>query len=395
MIIDLGRHRLGRWNPLAQQPQVSPEVDHGLNQDLAIMRWKVASDRYSRYDRALAEANCDVYLSASSADIHHLTGSEDGNAFLIYRPGYQPTIAVRASGFNCTVASAKASDVIALSLVDDPVKVIGNILRRMKPRRVALGPINPRLAEELRRESTGGELISTPRLGRDVRRIKEPEEISLLEQAAHCVGSAIEACFETVKCGCSDREAAGAACSAARRAGADSILFVQVKGGPRSSYPDAEEVGRIFGNDEIGIVDMGVLHHFYRGDYARAFVIGEPPDEVRRIVEVVDRIQREALTILRPGLRCRNFYQIIRQMFAEEGYPDALPHHLGHGVGVSDDTVPMIVPTSEDEFVAGEVVCVEPAVYVAGVGGARIEDTVVIQAAGNRVLSHAPRSGYC
>jgi Xaa-Pro aminopeptidase len=255
--------------------------------------------------------------------------------------------------------------------------------------------VRSELVQQLATLLDGVELVATPRLGRELRRVKTAGEIETLKAAAACVGAGMEACFQAVRVGATDREAAAAATAAARRYGADSILFVQVKAGPRGAYPDAEEVGRPFQADEIGFIDLGVRHRLYFADYARAFVIGEPPAEAWRIVEVVDHLQRAALTMLRPGLRCRDFYHAVRQMFADEGYPDAIPHHLGHGVGIWDDVIPDIVPTSDDAFVAGEVVCVEPGVYVRGVGGARIEDTVVVRSGGNEVISLAPRIGRC
>jgi Xaa-Pro aminopeptidase len=95
-----------------------------------------------------------------------------------------------------------------------------------------------------------------------------------------------------------------------------------------------------------------------------------------------------------PLLRCADFYRTVHQWFADAGHPDAIPAHLGHGVGIGDDTLPSIVPTSEDTFVEGEVVCVEPGVYVRGLGGVRIEDTVVVRATGCEILSLAPRITY-
>lgn len=350
-------------------------------------------ERFARYDRALANVGCDLYVSASSADVHHLTGSEDGDAFVVYQPGARPIIVVRASGFLCTKACAISDDVIAFSLAEGPANALVESIQHARPQRVALGPMNPDIAQELTARLSGIQMESTSRLGRDVRRVKELEEIRSLEAAAACVGAGIEACFQAVQVGASDRDAAAAACAAARRYGAETIVFVQVKAGPRSAFPDAEANGRLFEPNEIGFIDLGVRHRSYFGDYARPFVIGQPTGEALRILETVDKIQRSALAMLRPGLRCRDFYLTVRQMCADAGYPDAIPHHLGHGVGIGDDVVPHITPLSEDEFIEGEVVCVEPGVYIPGVGGTRIEDTVVVHSAGNRILSHAPRIG--
>jgi Xaa-Pro aminopeptidase len=173
------------------------------------------------------------------------------------------------------------------------------------------------------------------------------------------------------------------------------MTFLQLKAGPRSAYPHAVTCGRVFEANEIGFADIGIVHAAYRADYARAFVIGDPPAEARRIVDTVDRIQGEARHMVKPGVPFASLYRDVRQMFAAEGYPDAMPHHLGHTLGVDGDTWQLIVPTSDDVFVEGEVICLEPAVYVPGVGGCRIEDTLVVRGAGNEVLSQATRVARC
>jgi Xaa-Pro aminopeptidase len=181
--------------------------------------------------------------------------------------------------------------------------------------------------------------------------------------------------------------------TAARVAGADAISFIQVKAGPRAAYPHAVTCGRPFERDEIGFADIGAVHAGYRADYARAFRIGQPPDGARRIVEAVDRVEREVLAMVEPGLPFAELYRRARGLLAAAGYADALPHHLGHTIGLDGDVASLIVPTSQDAFVDGEVVCVEPAVYLEGVGGARIEDMLLVRASGNEVLSRAERVG--
>lgn len=348
---------------------------------------------FARYDRALATVGADLYLSGASADVHHLSGSEDGNALVIYAPGHRPVVVVRTSGVACVAASARASEVVPVALDDDPGSVLAAQVWRLRPRRMAAGPLDDHLRAALTTHLPDVAVSPTPRLGWELRRVKDPEEVTLLEAAAACVEAGVRAAFETIRVGVSDREVAAAADAAARRQGADTVVFLQVKAGPRSAYPDAEEVGRRFEPNEIGFLDLGIRHRHYLGDYTRAFVLGDPPAEARRIVEVVDRVQREILTMLRPEMRCAELYHAARQLFATEGYLDAIPHHLGHGIGLGDDFLPRIVPTSDDVFLDGEVVCVEPGVYLPGLGGVRIEDTVLIRAEGNEILSRAPRVG--
>lgn len=345
--------------------------------------------RFARYDRALASARCDAYLGGSSADVFHLTGSEDGNAFVLYQPGHVPSLAVRASGYNCTAASARAKEIAAFDF-SGPIPTLIRLIQAAHPRRLAVGLADRGLIEGIAAGLPDLEIVETPRLGRDLRRVKEPAEIELLEAAAACVEQGIAAGLALIRPGVTDREVSAAIAAGARRAGADSISFLQVKAGARSAFPDAEAIGRRFEAGEIGFIDMGILHRSYRGDFTRAFVLGEPPEELLRLIETVDRVQRQVVALVRPGVACQDLYRQARELFTASGYPDAIPHHLGHGIGVGDDSVPSIVPTSPDTFLEGEVVCIEPGVYLPGIGGVRIEDTLVIQSSGPRILSKIP-----
>jgi Xaa-Pro aminopeptidase len=350
-------------------------------------------ERFRRYDQALEREGFDGFLSASPADAHYLTGAEDGGGFLAYRPGRPPLLVLREDWVACARDSARGAEIRPFTLFDDPAEAVADALRLLDARRVALG--SEGVIGGLAGRLGAVELVERARLGHDLRRVKEPDEIAAMRRGAACLDAAFAALFEAVRPGATDREAAAAAVSAARIAGADAITFIQVKAGPRAAYPHAVARGRPFERDEIGFADIGAVHGAYRADYARAFTIGDPPDEARRIVETVDRVEREVVRLVEPGLAFAELYRRAGAMLAEAGYPDGLPHHLGHTIGLDGDVASLIVPTSRDAFIEGEVVCVEPAVYVASVGGARIEDMLLVGSSGNEVLSRAERVGRC
>jgi Xaa-Pro aminopeptidase len=141
---------------------------------------------------------------------------------------------------------------------------------------------------------------------------------------------------------------------------------------------------------ELGFFDLGFSYRGYKGDLSRAFALGEPSPAARRLVETVDHVQRMAVGLVRPGARCRDLFEAVERAFAEAGYPGNPPHHLGHGLGLGGDR-PLLVPTSDDALAEGDVVTIEPGVYVPGVGGARIEDALIVRADGAEALSTAPR----
>lgn len=168
------------------------------------------------------------------------------------------------------------------------------------------------------------------------------------------------------------------------------IHGTQVKGGLRAAYPDALASTRRFTAGELGYIDLAISYQGYMGDMTRAFTLGEISPACRRLLETVDRVQMMARGLLRPGVACRDLFLAVREAFAEDGYPDAPPHHLGHGLGMVAEQ-PRLTIDSEDILQVGDVFSVEPGVYVHGLGGVRIEDVVVLGEHGVEVLSGHPR----
>jgi Xaa-Pro aminopeptidase len=97
-----------------------------------------------------------------------------------------------------------------------------------------------------------------------------------------------------------------------------------------------------------------------------------------------------ARALVRPGAACREIDAAVRRAFAEAGYEGNPPHHTGHAMGLGGDA-PRLVPGSDEAIEAGDMVTVEPGVYVPGVGGVRIEDVLLVGADGAEIISRHPR----
>src|SRR5262245_33626148 len=360
-------------------------------------------ERFARYDQALEREGFEGFLSANRPDIGYLTGSEDTSAILAYRPGRTPILVIREAGAQPARDSARA-EIRSFSIEEGPLDAAVQAVRHLGVRRVAVdsygtgealmgvgGRLSGRTAGSLERGLTAAlpdvQFALRPFPGPDLRRVKEPGEIAILQRAAACIEAGYKAMFAAIKAGVVDRVAAAVASSAARVAGAERINYLQLKAGPRSAYSDVGPVGRPFGVDEVGVVDMDIVHEAYYADCTRVFMIGDPPRDARRIVETVDSVQRRLTDMLKPGVYCAELYRESRRMFAEAGYSDAVPHYLGHGIGLNGDRWPILMPGCEEMIVEGEVICLEPGVYVPGVSGARMEDVVVVGAGGNKVLT--------
>ena len=164
-----------------------------------------------------------------------------------------------------------------------------------------------------------------------------------------------------------------------------------VAAGANGAQPHAEPSEHLIAAGELVVWDMGTQLGGYCSDCTRTYAAGEPGDEAREVYELVRRAQAEALEAIRPGVGGAEADEVARAIIREGGHGDEFGHGLGHGVGLEVHEAPRLGQRSDDELVAGDVVTVEPGVYVPGRFGVRIEDLVVVTADGHRNLSSLPK----
>ncbi len=127
------------------------------------------------------------------------------------------------------------------------------------------------------------------------------------------------------------------------------------------------------------MVDLGAKYQSYRADLTRTFLIGKPSQKQAKIYEAVRKAQQEASESLREGIKAKDADAIARKIIKQAGYGEHFVHSLGHGVGLDVHELPTLTSENKDLLKVGNVVTVEPGIYIVGFGGVRIEDTVLIQ----------------
>jgi Xaa-Pro aminopeptidase len=180
---------------------------------------------------------------------------------------------------------------------------------------------------------------------------------------------------------------------AMRERGAEERAFETiVAAGPDSAKPHARPSDRPIVAGDAVVLDFGAIFDGYRSDMTRTFWIGGAPSgEMGRVFDVVAEAQRAGVASVRPGVAAGEVDEVCRSVIAKAGWKERFEHGTGHGVGLDIHEAPSVAPGSTAILEPGTVVTVEPGVYLPGVGGVRIEDTLVVTDDGCRPLTTFPK----
>jgi Xaa-Pro aminopeptidase len=349
--------------------------------------------RIERLKNELREREADGYLVTNVNNVYYFTGFMDisaatlnliipqnGGAVLLTQPlSYKAAVEKAA---NCAVKEVPFGEKMVDRLIWE-VRSLG--LKHLEFDSIPIA-IFLKLVEGL------GEVKFKPNqdLIWDLRRVKSNEEIEFLRKASELADIGVEAGIEAVKPGVREYEIAAEAEYAMRVHGSEGVAFETiVASGPRSAHPHGVCSRRVVHEGDFIIVDLGAIYSGYRSDLTRTVVVGRPSKRQSQIVNLVLEAQREALQRIRAGLKAKEADSVARDVLASGGYDKYFLHGLGHGVGLDIHEPPTLSSGSDDVLEEGNVVTVEPGIYIDGFGGGRIEDTVLVHKYGVERLTHA------
>lgn len=226
----------------------------------------------------------------------------------------------------------------------------------------------------------------------EFRSIKYDNEISLIAKAEEIGDKAFHKLLSYAKEGMTEREIALFLEFEMKKLGASSISFdTIVASGVRGALPHGVATDKKISKGELVTVDFGCVYNGYCSDMTRTFAVGDISDELGKIYETALLAQTTSLNMIKEGVKASdvhmNAYNII-----QEKYPDSFGHGLGHGLGLDIHESPNLSPRNEKTLKSGNVVTVEPGIYISGLGGVRIEDVALVTDNGCINLTKSPKN---
>ncbi len=350
--------------------------------------------RLGRLRSRLAAADVDAAVISEPANVRWLTGFTGSNG----------TVVVLGSGAALLVTDSRYSEQAPAQLAEagcsDEVEVV--VARRAAHTAAErLGAVarlgledSVAWAEQIRwSEAVDASTVPLTEAVEGLRAVKDPAELARMQAAARIADEALAAAQPMLRPGVTETEIQQTLDDAIRAAGASGPAYdTIVASGPNSALPHARPTDRELQAGDLVVVDVGAEVDGYRSDMTRSFVLGDPDEQVEAMLEVVGRSQSAGVEAVRPGVEASEIDGACRSVIDEAGMGEAFVHGSGHGVGLDIHELPRVVSGSTAVLEPGNVLTVEPGVYFPGVGGARVEDLLVVTADGCRPLTLYPKT---
>ncbi len=325
-------------------------------------------------------------LVSDATNVRYLTGFASSNAWLLVDPatarlftdGRYIDAARGVAGVEAVAAERNLPSDLAQRLPELTEGPVGFEADSM------VVSVRDRIAE------SGTRLVPTRKVVEAMRAVKDEDELDAIRRSSSLLMEAFELFAAEPVVGRTEAELAWWIERTIRELGAEGVSFAPiVASGPNAARPHHHPGSRVVKARETLLVDAGALVDGYCSDCTRTFATGELPPQLERAYAACREAQERALRATVPGASCSDVDAVARSILTEHGYE--VLHSLGHAVGLAIHEEPRLARESDATLAAGNAVTVEPGVYLAGVGGIRIEDLVIVGDDGPEVLTTFPK----
>lgn len=342
--------------------------------------------RRERLLTALQPTRVDGFLTTALPNVKYLSGFTGSNgallltrdrALLFTDPRYQTQAPAES---DCEVKVAKGP----------LAKEAHKWFKRLKLKSVGFeqNRISYEDYSELREGIKGIRFKAIAGIVESLRMLKSPAEIATIRASVQLNSVALEQALRHFKASMTEVDMAAEIEYRMRRLGAEGPAFETiVASGERSALPHAHPIDRPIRRDQLLLVDMGAAVAGYASDMTRTYAVGKLDAKMRRMYRAVLESQLAAIDVVKPGVSCATVDRTAREVLRRYGLDKLFIHSTGHGLGLEIHEGPRVGRKEGTKLEAGMTITIEPGVYAEGLGGIRIEDTVVVSAQGSEVLT--------
>ena len=355
---------------------VLPPMDHAARRD--------------RLRATLEPAGCTVLLVTAPSDVAYLTGFAGSNGAVLVDVDPDRDVLVTDARYRERIADLDVPRAEVARRLGEVVTDLGS-----RPLGVDVDHVTLAQAARLAAARPEAPLVHTSGLVAPLRAVKDDAELARLRRACAITVEAFVAVGETwLRPGPRERDVAAAFEQALRERGADGVAFPTiVAAGPNGAAPHHEPSDRPLAAGDLVTIDGGAQVDGYRADMTRTLAVG-PGGVVARLAEVhavVEAANAAGRAAAGAGVPVADVDRAARQVVIDAGYGEAFVHPTGHGIGLDVHEAPLVVDPSAASLAVGTTFTVEPGIYLPGVGGVRIEDSLVARAGGSETLTDLPR----
>jgi len=340
----------------------------------------------------LASRKVDCLVVTHPANWYYLTGfTGESGALVISTDG---TTLLTDGRF--TVQGKEETSGVKIELQQGGLySALGGMLRKKGLRRIGYDANHLTVAQwDALRKALGRKVrgFQASGLVERLRMRKDAQELAIMRKAAILAGEVLSGVLKLVKPGVRESELGAEIEYQMKKRGASGASFETiVASGPRSGLPHARPTAKKLRKNELVVLDLGAILNKYCSDITRTVYVGKAPPKVRLWYQAVREAQAAAIAALSPGRTCGEVDAAARGVLAAHHLDQYFLHSTGHGLGLEVHEHPRLAKGQKTQLASGNVVTIEPGVYLAGVGGIRIEDDVVVHGGRTELLTRASR----
>ena len=232
---------------------------------------------------------------------------------------------------------------------------------------------------------------STSMILEDLASVKDDFELDCIRTAVEVTDVVYKEILPMLRPGYTEKQVANTMVSKYREYAEGEAYSPIVATGPNGALPHAIPTDREFQNGDFVVIDAAAKYAGYHADMTRTPVIGEATEKHREVYSIVKEAQQRGCDIAKAGVPCKSVDSATRDYIKEMGYGEYYTHGTGHGLGLEIHTSPRFSPQSKQVLEANNVMTIEPGIYLAGWGGVRIEDDVIIGDDGCEILNQTTK----